>query len=391
MITKTLLDKVLSNIKSGGLLVEYWDGKSVKYGPAKPYLKLIIKRPKAVRAIVKNMTLGFGESYMRGDIDVEGPLDQIGRLVAENQSAFKKLAVNRVTKPRQANTKRSQARQVQHHYDLGNDFYKLWLDKSMTYSCAYFKKPSDSLEKAQEQKVGHILRKLQLSKGQKLLDIGCGWGQLIFAAAENYGVRGHGITLSKQQLSHCKAEAKRRKLGKLVKFELLNYQDLAMRKVSYDRIVSVGMFEHVGRNNHRSYYQAVKKMLIPGGISVLHTISNQVETTNDPWIDKYIFPGGYIPAIREVISALPEFDFHLTDYESLRLHYAMTLDEWLRRFEKSVKKVSSMYDERFVRMWRMYLSMSSSGFRYNDLDLSQIVFTKGLNNSLPLTREHLYK
>jgi cyclopropane-fatty-acyl-phospholipid synthase len=171
----------------------------------------------------------------------------------------------------------------------------------------------------------------------------------------------------------------------------MNYQDLAETDSQFDRIISVGMFEHVGKGNHASYFAAVDKMLKPKGLSVLHSITHAREIPADPWTDKYIFPGGYIPSVRETVAHLPRHEFQLIDYENLRIHYAMTLDEWWRRFESHKDKVLKMFDERFYRMWRLWLSGSSAAFRYGDLSLSQFVFTKGLNNELPLTREFLYK
>lgn len=371
--------------------MRYWDGSAITYGAGKPLVTLHINSPKAVRAIFTNMTLGFGESYMRGLIEVDGPLDGVAQLVAQNKQAFGKLSMTGVIGFKNWNRKDTQKSQIQRHYDLGNDFYKLWLDTSMTYSCAYFRTPKDTLEKAQQQKVELLLRKLQLKKGQQVLDIGCGWGTLLIKAAQEYGVSGLGITLSQQQFEHATAEAKRLGLDKKIHFELVNYQDLAKRGKQYDRIISVGMYEHVGRNNQKQYFKAVDTLLKPSGVSVLHTISNQDRGGTDPWMDKYIFPGGYIPAIQQIVNELPSYDFHMIDYENLRIHYAMTLDEWWKRFEKHKDTVIKRYGQEFYRMWRLYLASCAANFRYGDLELSQVVFVKGINNELPLTREHLCK
>jgi len=368
----------------------YWDGETRQYGSGKPYFTMHIKAPAAVRAILRNMTLGFGESYMDGLIEIDGPLSNIGRIVSENQTAFTKLRFDNLTHLTHRNVKRNQKRFIQHHYDLGNDFYKLWLDQSLSYSCAYFRQPSDTLEQAQTQKIRYLLAKLQLQKGQRLLDIGSGWGRLLITAAKEYGVTGLGVTLSEQQLKGSRQAAKAAGVAKQVTFELCNYQDLADRGEIFDRIISVGMFEHVGRGNHKYYYQAVKDMLAPNGLSVLHTITHETEKAIDTWTDRYIFPGGYIPSTREVVAALPKYDFRLLDYENLRLHYAMTLEEWQRRFEKNRATVLKMYDERFYRMWDLWLASSAAGFRYGELNLSQFVLSKGINNDLPLTREFLY-
>jgi cyclopropane-fatty-acyl-phospholipid synthase len=391
IVEKQLMNAFLSRIRTGAVTIHYWDDTTITYGPGKPDLTVSFKSPKAVRAMLRNMTLGFGENFMDGVIEVDGPLDHIGKLVAENHSAFLPLIATKITHLPSRNTRNRQKDQIQHHYDLGNDFYKLWLDKSMTYSCAYFTSPKDTLEQAQEAKRSLLLRKLQLQKGQRLLDIGSGWGSLLIKAAQEYGVSGLGVTLSKEQYEHSTAEAKRLGLDKKIKFELANYQDLVERKAQYDRIISVGMFEHVGRGNQKRYFDVIQKLLADDGLSVLHTICVPREALVDPWIDKYIFPGGHLPSIKNITKSLASHDFNLIDFENLRIHYAMTLDEWWKRYENNREKVIKMYDERFYRMWRFWLASSSAGFRYGDLNLGQFVFTKGLNNNLPLTREHIYK
>ena len=391
MIEKKLLDQILKRIKNGALRVSYWDGTEKLYGVGKPLVHVTIKSAKAVRATLSNLSLGFGESYMNGLIDIDGPLDQINRLASENKPALKALGSLNWTRAKNINIRSRQRQQIAHHYDISNNFYKLWLDKSLTYSCAYFRKPNDDLEKAQIQKVDHLLKKLQLKKDMRLLDIGCGWGTLLITAAQKYGVTGTGITLSKNQCQHARAAAKKAGVSSQVKFELLNYRDLAERGEKFDRIISIDMFEHVDQGNQSNYFQAVDSMLEASGISVLHTITHTIETPTDPWIDKYIFPGGYIPSVSETVAKLPSSNFQLIDYENLRLHYAKTLDEWWQRFESHKTKILKMYDEKFYRMWRLYLASSSAAFRYGDLSLSQFVFTKGLDNNLTLTREFLYK
>jgi cyclopropane-fatty-acyl-phospholipid synthase len=391
MIEKNLLNAIFRHIKHGGVQVTYWDGDNYTFGPEKPYFHLHIKNPRAIRRIVKNLSLGFGESYTKGLIEIKDDLEGPIRLLSENQEAFaglnKLVALTKLRK----NVTKKQRSYIAHHYDIGNDFYKLWLDKSMTYSCAYFKTPKDSLETAQEQKVQHILKKLQLKKDQTLLDIGSGWGTLLITAAKKYDVSGHGITLSKEQLAYATAAAKKAGVADGVTFELANYQDLPKRGLQFDRIVSVGMFEHVGKGNHHNYYNAIDQLLKPNGLSVLHSITQQTELPNDPWIDKYIFPGGYIPSNREIIKALPNHNFRLVDYENLRVHYAMTLEEWMRRYEHHKPEIEKMFDKKFYRMWHAWLACSAASFRYGQLDLSQYVFTKGPQNDAPLTREFMYK
>jgi len=388
---KKLLDTVLSRVRSGAVRITYWDGSEKVYGDGKPLVHVTIKTPKAIRKVLRQLSLGFGESYMEGLIDIDGPLDQIMRLNSENRPSSKLLKKFHVVRAHNTNVRKKQRGYIAHHYDIGNDFYKMWLDKSMTYSCAYFRSEKDTLEQAQMQKVEHLLHKLQLEKGMTVLDIGCGWGTLLITAAKEYGVNGIGITLSRNQREHAETAAKKAGVSHLVEFKLMNYQDLAETDAQFDRIISVGMYEHVGKGNHANYFAAVDKMLKPLGLSVLHSITHTHETASDPWIDRYIFPGGYIPSVRETVARLPRHNFQLYDYENLRIHYAMTLDEWWRRFEAHKDTVLKMYDEKFYRMWRLYLASSSAAFRYGDLNLSQFVFVKGVNNELPLTREFLYK
>lgn len=390
MVTKRIFDNALRRITSGAVKVTYWDGQTITYGTGKPYVHVTVKDAATGRAMLKNMSLGFNEGYMDGRIDIDGDPRNIVRLIAENQRQFIKFNATQLLHPNQRNSKRRQKQQIQYHYDLGNDFYKLWLDKPMTYSCAYFHKASDTLEKAQKQKVDYLLRKLQIKNGQRLLDIGSGWGTLLIAAAQQYNISGLGVTLSKEQLKHAQAAAWRAGVSDKIKFELANYQDLPKRDLRFERIISVGMFEHVGKKNHHKYYRAVSDMLVPGGISVLHTITQEREHKVDPWIDTYIFPGGYIPSCREIVHAMPRYNFRLLDYENLRMHYALTLDNWLERYEKHKKEVVAMYGEKFYRMWRLYLAHCSSDFRYWNISVSQYVFSKNLNNDLPLTRDYLY-
>ncbi len=391
MIARAIFDQALSRLGTGGVVVHYWDGTSKTYGPDKPYFELTIKTAQVMRDMMRSPNLGFGEGYMDGQIDVTGDLAQVGRLVSENTTMVD--AMGKLALPRRlsANRHSRQRSQIAHHYDLGNDFYKLWLDESMTYSCAYFRRGSDSLEQAQDQKVDHILRKLQLRKGQSLLDIGCGWGKLLIAAAQQYGVTGYGITLSEEQYRLAVERVEAAGLAGSITIELVNYQDLAPRDLVFDRIVSVGMYEHVGRGNHATYFRAINKLLAPGGLSVLHTITCPGDVPNDPWNDKYIFPGGYLPSLAATVKMLESHDFELQDYENLRFHYALTLEEWRRRFEAHRAEVTRGYGERFYRMWLLYLCSSISGFRYGPLGLSQLVFTRSAEPNVPLTRDHLYR
>ena len=384
-----VVDRVLSaHIHTGKLVVTYPSGQRRTYG----------KGAKAVHVRVHslpisrfgNPSLFVGESYMHKNIEIdEDQLDELFRIMSLNEVKSPLLRATQSLPKRQLNRRQFQRRQISHHYDVGNDYYKLWLDKSMTYSCAYFKRPHDSLEKAQQQKTDHVLRKLQLETGQTLLDIGCGWGHLAVAAARKYGVRVLGITLSEEQATAAKKLAEREEVNKLVSFELKNYQDLSSHQ-QFDRIVSVGMFEHVGRGNHAIYFEKVRELLKDNGVSVLHTITARHEHAASSWIDKYIFPGGYLPTIALIEELLARYNFLSVDRENLWQHYAMTLDIWRQRHRAHREQIIKMFDEPFYRMRDLWLAGSAAAFRYAGTDINQFIFTKHKPKRWPLTREYLY-
>ncbi len=397
IISKNILHNLFKNIKAGGGTLTYPDNTTVAYGDPKLAAKLHIKfhTASALRALARNPSVGLGEGYAAGEITFEkGGFDELIATMDMNKKHFEKWFRNPLVYHlgKASTNTGKQRKNISIHYDIGNDFYKLWLDKSMTYSCAYFKTPTDTLEQAQTQKVAHILRKLNLKKGMSLLDIGSGWGTLLITAAQKYGVTGLGITLSTEQLAHSTAAAKKAKVDHLIKFELANYQDLPARNLKFDRVVSVGMFEHVGKQGAPKYFEVVSDLLHDGGVSVLHTISTRDPIGGgDAWIDKYIFPGGYIPAIREISNLLPKYDLTPVDYESLRIHYAMTLDEWHRRYVSHEKAIRNQHGDFFYLTWEMYLKSCAANFRAGGVDLSQFILVKGWTNELPLTREYMYK
>jgi len=367
-----------------------WDGCSEVIGRGRPQFDFYVRDPKAVARILLAPDPGFGEAYIDGQVDVD-PLPRF--LDAYLTAPVPALGWWRFFKsPRLSRVPISQQyRDIQNHYDRGNRFFSLWLDASRTYSCAYFRRPSDSLDDAQAAKVTHVLRKAQLRPGQSLLDIGSGWGALIIEAAERYGVRSHGITLSREQLRHTEELIRARGLEGRVSVELCDYRELAARRPRFDRIVTVGMMEHVGRRNLPIFLSAIQQMLASRGVCVLHSMMRRRETEVSPYIRRHIFPGAYVPSWREVVALLPELNFHLIDMESLRRHYAMTLSRWAERFESALGNVRSLgFDEKFIRMWRLYLQGCAASFRHGVLDLFQLVFTSGVNNDLRLTRQHLF-
>lgn len=389
MLSKTALETLFANIHTGGFTVVWWDGARSKYGPDASEFTLHLKNKQAIGRILRNISHGFGESYMEGLIDIEGDVHDVVALANRNKAAFPKLATksffgNLVRGVgRGASLKESKA-DIHAHYDLGNDFYRLWLDQEwMQYTCAYYPKKSATLEEAQTYKLDQVARKLILKKGMQVVEVGGGWGGLAIFLAKHHDVKVRSFNISHEQITHARAWARKESLTDRIEFIEDDYRNATG---TADRFVSVGIFEHVGRPNHPEYFKGITKILKPGGVSLLHTITTDVERPTDPWIGKYIFPGGYIPSWREVIDRLPEFDLHLTDVQSLRMHYAMTLDEWAKRFEQHRKQITEERGEAFVRMWRLYLRASAANFRTSGLDLHQFVFTHGLNNDLPLDR-----
>ncbi len=397
---KTLWDQMFKRIEGVAFSVTFWDGETRHYGleedgRSSPSFQFIFNQPLSLPDIMSDPVLRIGEAYMRGDLEVEGSLHELLRVAIEHEATILEGALNssfqRVTKSLFTRDQDEQQAGVQYHYDLGNDFFRLWLDDTMSYSCAYFRTPQDSLEDAQRQKIDHVLRKLCLKPGETLLDIGCGWGGLLIRAAREYSVTGVGITLSDEQVTEANRRIREEGLADQLEVRLADFREIADRGQQFDKIASIGMFEHVGKAYIPEYFDAIERMLMPGGLSMLHTLTHPEEDPPNPWLAKYIFPWGYIPSLREVVWVLPEHDFHLLDAESLRLHYALTTERWAENFEREVPRVEAMYDAQFVRMWRLFLVGCAVSFRHSGLNVHQLLFSKGLNNTLPLTREHLYR
>lgn len=384
--------KLAEDIPDNPFVLRLWDGTERRYGHGDPRFTLTIHSQETLTALLTRGSLGAGEAYTSGAMEVDGDLQSLIRLgfhpaVRNLQIRPRDKAKILSTYLRNRNSLRKARQNIHHHYDLGNDFYRLWLDESMTYSCAYWDDGCSGIEAAQQAKYEHICRKLHLSAGERLVDIGCGWGGMLSYAARTYGVEGVGYTLSSEQHEFANERLRAEGLYPRVRVELVDYREA---QGEFDKFVSIGMFEHVGKEYYADYFSKVEELLVPGGLGVLHTIGKHADGDTDPWIAKYIFPGGYLPTLGQIGAAMSETELVLNDVENLRLHYARTLDAWAERFEAVADEVRQRFDESFVRMWRFYLHASSAGFKWGDTRVYQVAFTKGLRSDLPLTRAHLY-
>ena len=391
-ISKNIVKSLAENLSDRPFNLEFWDGEVIQYGSGEPEFKLIIKNFPSKKDLLSDPSLALGEAYMKGDIDIEGDLQKFFESMIRNKDSFmNKSTVLKLASKIKAPSLLKSKKDIAHHYDIGNDFYSLWLDKTMSYSCGYFKEPSDTLYDAQMNKIHYILKKLNLKEGQKLLDIGCGWGYLIIEAAKLYKVKALGVTLSEEQFKKAKERIKKEGLEDLVDVQLMDYRNLEKSKLEFDRIVSVGMAEHVGHANLPLFFKNVNSVLKESGLFLLHNITNLVETEGNKWITTYIFPGGYLPTLREELNIAADLNFHVLDIESLRLHYMKTLEEWCKNFMNHLDEEKEMFDDEFLRMWHLYLATCAAGFHYWDIDIHQILFSKGINNTLPMTRKYLYE
>jgi cyclopropane-fatty-acyl-phospholipid synthase len=383
-------------VRVGHLWVTYPNGKTGRYGDGAGPRTVVHLTYRGVRRLALGPQLGLGESYMDGDLELlEGSFWDLVEIIGRNQVApswrndplWRAIyAVQRLLE--QWNDRATARRNVSHHYDLSVELYRRFLDKDMQYSCGYFSSPGMSLEAAQAAKKAHLATKLDLSPDQKVLDIGCGWGGLAIDIARQHQVEVQGITLSTEQVAVAGARAVASGLADRVKFDLTDYRDV---QGEFDRIISVGMLEHVGAPNLEAYFAQVSRLLTDDGLAVVHAIgSRSPPRVSQPFIRKHIFPGGYVPSLSQVTAAVENAGLWITDIEILRLHYAETLRHWRIRFLKEREAIANLYDERFCRMWEAYLCLSELGFRYLNLMVFQLQLAKRVDGA-PLTRDYIYR
>jgi cyclopropane-fatty-acyl-phospholipid synthase len=384
-------------IRRGSLVLIESNGRVTRFGEAcdGPALTLRAHDRKTMRRLSINPDLALGEAYMDGTLTVEnGTIRDVIALIFDNMSDAIELPQKTIERPfrsllrriHQYNPINRSERNVSHHYDLSRHLYELFLDADEQYSCAYFPDPNMSLEAAQEAKKRHIAAKLLLRPGMKVLDIGCGWGGLAFTLAETTGVDVTGLTLSREQLAVANERAKAKGVSDRVRFHLRDYR---LETGCYDRVVSVGMFEHVGINQYGVFFDTLNRILKPDGVALLHSIGRlDGPGRTNSWIRKYIFPGGYAPALSEVLPVVERSGLLTTDIEILRMHYAMTIDHWQRRFQTNRAEIAELYDERFCRMWEFYLAGAEMDFRYLRAAVFQMQMAKSIS-AVPLTRDYI--
>jgi cyclopropane-fatty-acyl-phospholipid synthase len=393
-----LSEKLIRNrLGSVPLRIVLWNGREIPLAP-QPTVTISVPKPSALRHLVRPSFMSVGEGYVEGDLQIEGPATEIIRLLdSMGKRTPSRRRPGRLWKPRRRG-RRQDARAIRYHYDVSNDFYRLWLDKNLVYSCAYFRTGRESLDQAQELKLDHICRKLMLQPGERLLDIGCGWGGLIRWAARHYGVHATGITLSRRQYDLATQLIREEKLADRCQVLLCDYRDMRAPR-PFDKIASVGMFEHVGLAQLERYFAAARDLLKEGGLFLNHGIcSSEVDamsTAGDSgkFIDRYVFPYSELPHLSLAAREMARADFEITDVESLRPHYVRTLGQWLDRLEANERTIEEIAGSKRYRIWRAYLAGSAHSFGRGWISVYQILGIKRSAQGgwpLPWTRDHLY-
>lgn len=390
MLEKQFYKQFLKRSFNIPVKVNYWDGSSDVYGEGEPEITITFNEIIPVRDITKNASIALGEAYMDKKIEIDGSIQELLTAAYESADSFfhNKKFIHFL--PKQGHGEKESLNDIQTHYDLGNDFYQKWLDPTMTYSCAYFESPDDDLETAQMNKVRHILRKLDPQPGKRLLDIGCGWGTLMLTAAKEFDLKVVGVTLSREQYNMVQKRITDEGLSGVAEVRLEDYRELGDEK--FDYITSVGMFEHVGKENLSIYFNNVAKYLKKDGVALIHGITRQQGGANNGWLNKWIFPGGYVPGLVENTEHIINAGLQIDDLEPLRRHYQKTTEIWDMNFNKHRSAIAEMFDERFVRMWDLYLQASAASFESGNIDVIQFLLTKGASGRvLPMTRDYIYE
>ncbi len=394
MLDRWMAHKLLDLLDNPPLTFVLWNGEKIPSANKPPVARVYFRDSEVLQKLLVNPALHFGDLYSTGRIEVEG--DLVDFLITAYRTAasspkYQKLkeAQTRLFSRLRHNKLADSRDNIHYHYDIGNDFYRLWLDRdAMQYTCAYFPTPDLTLEEAQRAKMDHICRKLRLKPGDRVVEAGGGWGGFALHMAKHYDVKVKSYNVSHQQILYAREHARAAGLDGIVEYIEDDYRHITGE---YDAFVSVGMLEHVGCDNYRELGDVIHRCLTPSGRGLIHSIGRNKPERLNAWIEKRIFPGGYPPALSEMMDIFEPHDFSVLDIENLRLHYAKTLEQWFERFDRNTEKIEKKYDRAFVRAWRLYLAGSIAGFTAGTMQLFQVLFTRGGNNDLPWSRAHLYK
>lgn len=378
-------------------LRHYWQGPAVRVllsgqsyqlGEGEAAAEVVIRKPSLLAKLWHSPCCTFGEAFARGDIEVRGSMkklmDAIYRTRPEDLAPWRYRLISWLSHLSATIPLKRAIANARHHYDIGTDFYRLWLDPSLTYSCAYFLRETDDLATAQSQKLELLCRKARLAEGQTLLDIGCGWGSLLVHAARYHGVQAVGVTPSVEQANYVEQLVRKEGLADRIRVLRVGWREI---RGKFDRIISVGMFEHVGLKQYREFFRRWRELLANDGLSVLHCIGRIQPAATDPWVDKYIFPDGYLPTMAQIARYSAAAELGIVDVENLWQHYARTLEFWLANYLAQYDIVAASRGAEFARMWSLYLHGSQAGFRCGALQLWQTVLAKGPNPPWPLNRQ----
>jgi cyclopropane-fatty-acyl-phospholipid synthase len=391
-LDRWLLSRLQSLLGSPPVELAIRERASVAPPGASPVARVTFANRATLLSILADPAMRFGDAYSDGDVTVDGDLVELLESVYHagqrrgGRDSLLQRAVSALHRPR-LNTLAGSRDNIHHHYDIGNAFYELWLGSTMAYTCAYYPTPEATLDEAQVAKMEHVCRKLQLKAGESVVEAGCGWGMLAMHMARRYGVRVRAFNISHEQVAWARARAARDGLAGRVEYVEDDYRNITGH---YDAFVSVGMLEHVGVRNYPTLGGVAQRVLDGRGRGLIHSIGRNYPARLQPWIERRIFPGAYPPSPGEMARIFEPWNLSILDVENLRLHYARTLRHWLGLFEGASDRVRAMFDEKFVRMWRLYLAGSVAGFTTGTLQLFQVVFAPGPSNDVPWTRAHLY-
>ena len=387
---KLLLARMMESLGNPPLTLVLWDGQEIA-PPGEPVARVLVRDRGALLKLISHPELEFGEMYTAGRIEVQGALVDCAEAIyrALRRAAGSPIA-QRLLAPFNAplrNTVPRARRNIHHHYDIGNDFYQLWLDREMVYTCAYFSEPGMGLEQAQSAKLDYVCRKLRLAPGETVIETGCGWGALALHMARHYGVNVKAYNISREQIAFARERARSQRLDDRVEFIEDDYRNV---EGMFDAFVSVGMLEHVGVDQYQTLGAVIDRSLKDNGRGLIHSIGRDRPSPMTPWIERNIFPGARPPSLSEMMQIFEPYGFSVLDVENLRLHYAKTLEHWLERYESNIERVTRMFDSAFARAWRLYLAGSQAAFRSGDMQLFQVCFNRTGENRIPWTRQFLY-